>query len=151
MNYAKNTQVNQAASVAEIESTVSRFGAEAFGYGWAGNAGYVEFAVQSRRVRILVPMPEREAEEFTRTETGKVRAKSAATKAWEQAKRQRWRALALVVKAKLTAVEAGIRTFEEEFGMDFVLDDGRRVFEALRENLLDGHQPLQIMDGGLVS
>ena len=33
----------------------------------------------------------------------------------EQACRQRWRALALIVKAKLEAVEAGISSFELEF------------------------------------
>lgn len=36
-------------------------------------------------------------------------------KEWEQACRQAWRALALVIKAKLEAVDAGIVTFEEEF------------------------------------
>ena len=34
---------------------------------------------------------------------------------WEQACRQRWRALALVIKAKLEAIDAEISTFEEEF------------------------------------
>ena len=43
--------------------------------------------------------------------------------------RQRWRALALVIKAKLEAVEAGIVTFEEEFAMHMVLPNGQTVGE----------------------
>jgi len=34
---------------------------------------------------------------------------------WEQACRQRWRALCLAIKAKLEAVESGISHFEDEF------------------------------------
>jgi hypothetical protein len=42
----------------------------------------------------------------------------------EQACRQRWRALALAIKAKLEAVEAGITSFEDEFMAHIVLPDG---------------------------
>jgi len=34
---------------------------------------------------------------------------------WEQACRQKWRALCLAIKAKLEAVESGISHFEDEF------------------------------------
>jgi hypothetical protein len=37
---------------------------------------------------------------------------------------QRWRALALVIKAKLEAVAAGITTVEQEFLAHIVLPDG---------------------------
>jgi len=47
-----------------------------------------------------------------------------ATKRWEQACRQRWRALALVIKAKLEAVGSGISVFEEEFLANIVMPDG---------------------------
>jgi hypothetical protein len=45
-------------------------------------------------------------------------------KASKFACRARWRALALVIKAKLEAVESGITTFEEEFLAHIVLPDG---------------------------
>lgn len=45
--------------------------------------------------------------------------------------RRRWRAPALVIKAKLEAVESGIRTFDEEFVADTVLPDGRTVAQWL--------------------
>ncbi len=44
-----------------------------------------------------------------------------------QAERQRWRALLLVLKAKLEAVESKIATFESEFLSHIVLPDDRTV------------------------
>ncbi|GAG36103.1 unnamed protein product [marine sediment metagenome] len=41
--------------------------------------------------------------------------------------RQKWRALSLVIKAKLEAVESGISIFEEEFLAHIVLPDGRTI------------------------
>ena len=48
-----------------------------------------------------------------------------------QEERQRWRALVLVIKAKLEAVESGITTFENEFLAHIVLPDNRTVGEWL--------------------
>ena len=42
---------------------------------------------------------------------------------YDQACRQRWRALLLVIKAKLEAVTAGISTIETEFLANIVLPD----------------------------
>lgn len=44
-----------------------------------------------------------------------------------QENRARWRALFLVVKAKLTAVEAGISTMQDEFLANTVMADGQTV------------------------
>ena len=41
-----------------------------------------------------------------------------------QACRQRWRALLLIIRAKLEAVESGITTLESEFLANIVLPDG---------------------------
>lgn len=50
-----------------------------------------------------------------------------AVRRWEQACRQRWRALLLVVKAKLEAIETGIATFDGEFMANIVLPGGGTV------------------------
>ena len=55
------------------------------------------------------------------------RTETAAFAEWQQACRQRWRALALVIKAKLEAVETGIATFEQEFLAYIVLPNGQSV------------------------
>jgi hypothetical protein len=54
---------------------------------------------------------------------------------WEQACRQRWRALNLVVKAKLEAVESGIATFEDEFLAYTMLPGGATVGQWLTPQL----------------
>lgn len=113
--YAANTEVPADRSRAEIERILERYGASAFWYGWDrdSNAAMIAFEVEGRRIRIMVPMPQRE--QFAATPTGRKRMASSIDKEWEQGKRQRWRAMALIVNAKLEAVQAGISTIEAEF------------------------------------
>lgn len=44
-----------------------------------------------------------------------------------------WRALVLLVRAKITAVNENIVTFEEEFLSNIVMADGRTVAEHTKE------------------
>ena len=127
--YAENTQVSSDRSRAEIERILRRYGATAFAYGWDTEAATLMFEIANRRVMFRLPMPNRADRTFTRTPTGKDRSTAAAEGAYEQAVRQRWRALALVIKAKLEAVAAGITTVEQEFLAHIVLPDGRTVGE----------------------
>jgi hypothetical protein len=116
--YAQNTSVSVDKSKAEIERTLSRFGASHFGYAWKEGTAIIEFAVNERRIRFNMKLPMKIEERFAfRKAYGKLRPNepAKAEKLWEQECRSNWRALALLVKAKLSAVEAGITTFEEEF------------------------------------
>lgn len=65
----------------------------------------------------------------------KSRAPEAAHKLWEGACRQSWRAMLLVIKAKLEAIEAGISVFEDEFLAHIVMPDGRTISEHVRPQL----------------
>ena len=125
--YAENTSVGTDKSRAEIERTLQRYGADGFMYGWQGTAAIVQFVAHGRQIRFELPLPDREAAEFTQTPTGRERSEKQARDAWEQACRQRWRALSLCIKAKLEAVEAGISTFESEFMANVVLPGGQTV------------------------
>jgi hypothetical protein len=58
--------------------------------------------------------------------------------------RQRWRALALVIKAKLEAVEAGITIFEEEFLAHIVLPDGRTAGEYMVPQIEESYRTKQM-------
>lgn len=131
--YAEATTVASDRSRAEIERTLRRYGASAFAYGWEDQTAHVAFKIGGRQIRFRIPLPDRAG--FTRTPTGRTRSQSAADEAWEQAVRQRWRALALVIKAKLEAVEAGITTVEDEFLAAVALPDGRTVGEWVRPQL----------------
>lgn len=131
--YAKNTKVSTDKSQAEIKRVLQRYGAGQYAPAedWENGRAMIGFVFNGRAVRIVLELPRRESPEFTRTDTGKVRAASAALKSWEQACRQRWRALALVVKAKLEAVESGIATFDQEFMPYLVLPGGETVGERM--------------------
>lgn len=128
MTYAKSTEVSVERSKAEIEQVLTRYGADQFAYGWNGERAMIQFRAQGRLIRFVLDLPDRASEQFWYTPSRRERRSAdAATKAWEQACRSRWRALLLVVKAKLEAVEAGIAEFEAEFLAHVVLPDGTTV------------------------
>jgi hypothetical protein len=128
--YASNTSVSAEKSRAEIERTLSRYGADQFMYGWSGDGAIIAFRMNERNIRFQLPMPDKA--DFTTTPRGRRRTAIAAEKEWEQATRQRWRALLLTVKAKLEAVEAGIAEFEDEFLAYIMLADGSTVSDLVR-------------------
>ena len=130
--YAQDTSVSTEKSRAEIEATLTRYGADQFMYGWDREQAVVQFRMEGRHVRFLLPLPDKGDDEFRLTPSKKyARSADDQLKAWEQACRQRWRALALVVKAKLEAVETGITTFDDEFMAHLVLPDGSTVGQWL--------------------
>lgn len=65
----------------------------------------------------------------------KIRTTDAANRLWEQACRSRWRALLLVIKAKLEAVGCGISTIEHEFLAWMVTATGQTIGERLLPDL----------------
>lgn len=142
MKFAENTNVSSEQSRAEIERTLNRYGATGFMYGWNADTATIMFEMQARRVMFRLQMPDRSAREFVLTPGGKrERSPQDALKAWEQACRQRWRALALVIKAKLEAVETGITVFEDEFMAHIVLPGNRQtVSEWLRPQLAHAYE-----------
>ena len=127
--YASNTEVSTRRSRDEIERTLTRFGATQFAYGWSGDQTMIGFVVNGRQIRFVLPLPDRKDTKYTRSPNGRARSETASIAAWDQAVKQRWRALALVIKAKLAAVEAGIVSFEEEFAVHVVMPDNRTVGE----------------------
>jgi len=133
--YASNTTVSPTRSMEEIERTLTRYGAEEFVFGRRADQGAIEFVANRRRVRFVVDLPDRESTEFTRTETGRPRKSEAALRAWEQACRQRWRALALWVKASLEAIESEIVTFDTAFLAHIVMPNGATLSQTATEAL----------------
>ncbi len=133
--YAESTRVPSDRSRSEIEKTLMRYGACRFMYGWESTTAVVAFEMCSRHVRFDLHMPNRGDDEFTRTPTGRDRSSSQAALSYDQAVRQRWRALHLVIKAKLEAVESGITEFEDEFMSHIILPDGRTVGRWMRPQI----------------
>jgi hypothetical protein len=117
-----------------------RYGATAFSYGWNDNNSMVQFAAHGRQIRFMLPLPKADEREYTHTPTGIRRPPAQVTKAWEQGCRARWRALLLIIKAKLEAVEAGITEFEDEFLSHVVLPDGGTAGQWLRPQIADAYE-----------
>lgn len=149
--YAQGTSVPVDNSRREIERTLERYGASTFGYAWdrreepycrrcralaspscrsEGEEGHpysvdreireyamLSFKLRDRAIRLDVPMP-------VAREVGSRASVDART-------RERWRAIALVVKAKLEAVNAGISTLEQEFLANVVTDSGMTLGQIL--------------------
>lgn len=129
--YAADTSVSVSSSKAEIERIVERYGASQFMSGWDAERALIAFSMEGRQIRFILPMPSRDEERFTHHSRGR-RTPEAAVKEWEQACRQRWRALSLVIKAKLEAVQSGISVFEDEFMANIVMPNGRTVSQEVR-------------------
>lgn len=134
--YAASTSVRSDVSRREIERTLKRYGAEAFGYAEDRGRVAIMFRAYGRHIRFLLSLPDPAAREFTHTPSRRhPRSPETIAEAYEQAIRQRWRALALVIKAKLEAVAAGISVFEDEFMANIVLPDGKTVGEFMRPQI----------------
>ncbi len=144
VQYAAGTDVSSDKSLSEIKRTVTRYGATHFGTLEEPGKASVAFRVEDRQVRFALPLPDRQDPAFTHHSRGR-REPAAAEKAFEQAVRQRWRALALAVKAKLEAVESGIAEFDQEFFAYLVLPNGRTVHEET------GSQVVHAIETGSVS
>lgn len=130
MAYGSSTSVPVEKSRTEIEVLLRRYGATSFAYYQGPNRAAVVFVKDGRQVRFSMPMPDPNERRFTHTASTRVpRSASVAHASWEQACRQKWRALVLIIRAKLEAVEAGIVSFEEEFLAHTVLPGGVTVFE----------------------
>lgn len=125
MAYATKTTVSPEKSRLEIERTLMRYGAANFYYGSEPTRILIGFKVANRMIRIEMPLPD---------------GKRMTPKSVEQVIRSRWRALALVIKAKLEAVSIGISTIEKEFLAYVMTADGSTVGAKLAPLLESEYQ-----------
>ena len=140
MAYADKTRVPSDKSRSEIEKILSRYGAVGFIYGWQDDFAVIGFQMAGKQVKFMLPLPDRNSDEIRLTDKGRKRISSQIEPAYEQAVRQKWRALALVIKAKLEAVESGITYFEDEFLAHIVLPDGKTVGAFMRPQIENAYK-----------
>jgi hypothetical protein len=142
--YAENTEVPVSRSFDEIKRTLSRFGADAFGYAEQGRDVMISFQVKGLRVMIRMTLPDRER--FAKNSYGTRRPETAIDKDHEKECRRLWRTLAAAIKAKLAMVDDGLSSVEREFLADVVLPGGSetvadRLMPDLREIARTGELP----------
>ena len=105
MNYASTTSVSVEKSRAEIEKLIIKYGASQFGSMYDKEQAVVAFRMNGRGIKFTLPLPDKNSIKFTTSGVrNKKRSNEKDYKAWEQACRQKWRALLLCIKAKLNLV-----------------------------------------------
>lgn len=130
--YAVYTSVSPARSKAEIEELIRKYGGlnVLSGDMEERHVSVLTFTMKGRRIQFELPLPRVEAFSTRMVayhRGGKRHEKEVQLSpeqqfaAWDAAVRQRWRALKLLVQARLEAVATGISTFEAEFLADTVV------------------------------
>ena len=134
MKYAASTQVPIERSRGEIEKVLARYGAAKFAYFSEENRACIVFEIGGKRIRFLLVLPQKGDFRLT-PERLRHRSEKKAAEVWEQACRQAWRSLSLIIKAKLEWVESKQVTIEEEFLSNIILATGKTVAETLIPDL----------------
>lgn len=138
--YASKTAVPVSKSRAEIERMLVKFGATAFASSWDQNKACIQFAYAKSVVRFQLPLPDINDKKFTHITMWRERAQSARQAIFDQEVRRRWRALGLIVKAKIESVNSGVETFETAFLAHLIATkDGETVGEVLIPHLRGGN------------
>lgn len=138
MPYARETEVPVAKSRHEIETMLQRHKASQFMLGTDSERSLarVQFKLHNRIVRFEVAWDSAIGVKL------KIRRP-------DQLERQRWRALLLVIKAKLECVESGIATFEEEFLPYIVMPNdqtvAQHVLPGIQQAYKDGLMPKMLL------
>lgn len=130
MAYAESTSVPVEKSRAEIERLLQRHKCVKFmaGVDNESHRATVQFQAHSRIIRFEIALPNDADPKYRKIKNSYLQRNDAGVKKLvAQEERSRWRALLLVIKAKLEAVESNIATFEEEFMAHIVLPNDKTV------------------------
>lgn len=146
--YAADTDVPVSKTKADIEELLTRYGATGYGMMVQGRTNAVMFEANGRRVIMRMTLPDLDSRELTyRSDGSRLSAREREARI-PQTERQRWRALLLVIKAKLESVESGIETFDQAFLSHIALPDGQTIGEwiepQVEETYRSGRMPSMI-------
>lgn len=127
MTYAKGTSTTVASSQHEIGQTLSRYKVHTYAFGQEPGKAIVSFKMGDLPIRVGIPLPAHRE--------GKRRAANGRMvdieREWEQEVREAWRALVLLIKANLEAIERKIVTPEQAFMAYLVLPSGETVGDVV--------------------
>lgn len=132
MAYAQGTRVAVENSRAEIERLLSRHRCTKFASGvdHEAHTAMIQFQAHNRLVKFEIKLPDPKDPKYRKIKRSYLeRTQAGVEKLVEQETRTRWRALLLVIKAKLESIESGIATFEDEFLSHVLLPNQQTVAE----------------------
>ncbi len=119
MAYGDYTKISVDKSVTDIVALCKKAGANRIAQAEESDYIAIQFFLNDRMLRFKVTFPD---------------------KSPEQRRKQRARALLLVIKAKLESVESGVETFDEAFLSNVVTPDGATVAEWLIPQIEEGYR-----------
>lgn len=131
--FAENTTVPVAKTRGEIEALLEKHGATKFASMYDESNAMIGFAMRGRLIKFTLCLPDRTDDRFVKDTrySWKTASVDEQKRRYDQEARRIWRALLLVIKAKLEAVDSEIITFEQEFLPFIVMADGRTIGEAI--------------------
>lgn len=137
--FAADTSVPVDRTLSEIERLIYKYGAKQFARAHDEGEAHLAFTMRTRQIRFTLKIPSPAERRFTHKKNsrggyGSPRTSASAHKAWEQGCRSIWRALLLIIKAKLEAVESGISVFDVEF-LPYIVVAGQTVGDQLVPDL----------------
>lgn len=126
MAYAARTEVPLDRSIGEIVKVLRKAGADRIAQAEEPGRIAVQCFLNDRLLRFTIALPD-----------------------CAQARRQRGRALLLVIKAKIESIESGVETFDEAFLANIVTPDGRTIAQwaipQIEHAYVEGKMPTQLM------
>lgn len=131
--FAQDTHVSIIQSKGEIERMVRKYGADKLASMEDHGRMMLGFEAHGRAVRFEIAKPD--PKDFGATERGRRRSDEKALEEADKELRRRWRALLLVIKAKLEAVASGISIFEQEFFGHIVMPGGKTVYDMVKDQV----------------
>lgn len=134
MAYAEDTKIPFERSIADVMGVIAKAGADQIGQMQSKDEFAVQFTLADRMVRFRVPFQKLEDMPVKDGRGSRLSAAQREAKL-AQSKRQRGRALFLVIKAKMESLESGIETFEQAFLAHVVMADGKTVYERIGGDL----------------
>lgn len=139
MAYAENTTVAFEKSIGDVIAHIKRHGAWGIAQMELPDSFTLQFTLAERMIRFRLPF--RSIDEMP-THNGRREKLTDAQRRerLEQSKRQRGRALMLVIKAKLESVESGIEAVEQAFLANVVMADGATVYDRVSGSLAIEYQ-----------
>lgn len=123
MAYAESSSIPFETSTAQIVAFLRKHGADQIGQFEGDGIFAIQFTLADRRIRFRVGLADKRIKRRP-----------------DQVRRQRGRALLLVIKAKVESVEAGIESIEQAFLAHIVTSTGETVHERIAEPLAIEYQ-----------
>lgn len=127
MSYAETTKVPFESSIAEIVGVVRKAGGSQIVQADMGDHFALIFTLAGRMIRFRVSFP---TPEQVKKMTGPRQDPERVAEQW---RRQRGRALLLVIKAKFESIAAHVETVEEAFLANVVMADGQTLYDRVKE------------------